>query len=266
MRIVDIDAEPLHTLEYLDAAPRGGTQLRALPIHRGRVHGLPSQLDALVITSDLQGRAQVREHGGESRLLGEALVEELADLADLEVIPPLDLCGAILAGDLYAAPGANKMGATGDVREVWRAFAAAFRWVAGVAGNHDLFGAPQEQARFGREPGIHLLDGQTVGLDDLRIAGVAGICGRPGKPNRRPPEDFEAAITALLHARPDLLVLHEGPDSGLGRGNPRVRALVEDKRALVVCGHAHWHEPLAELAGGAQVLNVDARVVVLEGA
>ena len=37
----------------------------------------------------------------------------------------------------------------------------------------------------------------------------------------------------------------------------------EAQRLLVVCGHCHWHEPLVELRGGVQVLNVDARAVVL---
>lgn len=263
VRIVEVEAEAFHVLEYLDAAPRGGTQLRELPFHRARVIGLPPTIDALVITSDLQGRARVRSQEGASGLLGEALVEELEALAELDLVPPLGLCGAILAGDLYAAPGADKMGATGDVRAVWRAFAGSMRWVAGVAGNHDLFGKAEEASRFRREPGIHLLDGVSVTLDDLRIAGVGGICGRSGKPNRRPPEAFEAAIAGLLPARPDVLVLHEGPDDGGRRlGNPRVRALVEGGRSLVVCGHAHWREPLCELAGGAQVVNVDARVLV----
>lgn len=268
MRIVELDAEPLHVLDYVDAAPGRGTQLRPLPILRGRAEGLPSALDALVLTSDLQGRAATRGADAEvAPLVGVALVDELATLAELEVIPPLARMGAFLAGDLYAAPRADKMGATGDVREVWRAFAAGFRWVAGVAGNHDLFGGPGEQTRFAGEPGINLLDGVTVTLDALRIAGVGGICGRPGKPNRRPPEAFEAAVAGLLQARPDVLLLHEGPDDGAaGLGNPRLRRLVENQRALVVCGHAHWHAPLAELAGGAQVLNVDARVLILEPA
>lgn len=266
MRIVDLDAEPFHALEYLDAAPGGGTQTRTLPLLRGRAEGLPPGLAALLITSDLQGRERGR---GDFplRLVGEALVDELHALAELEVIPPLAACGAILAGDLYAAPKADKMGATGDVRSVWRAFAGSFRWVAGVAGNHDLFGDRGEQARFAGELDTHLLDGVTVTLDGLRVAGVGGICGRAGKPNRRPPADFLAAIQGLLHARPDLLVLHEGPDAGPGRrGNPEVRALCAGKRSLVICGHAHWHEPLAVLDGGAQVLNVDARGVLLEAA
>jgi hypothetical protein len=47
------------------------------------------------------------------------------------------------------------MGATRDVRSVWRAFAADFRWVAGVAGTHDLFGKPPEREQFLREPDRH---------------------------------------------------------------------------------------------------------------
>jgi hypothetical protein len=35
------------------------------------------------------------------------------------------------------------------------------------------------------------------------------------------------------------------------------------EKTLVICGHSHWDEPLAELPGGAQVLNVDGRAVLL---
>lgn len=267
MRIVQLDREPLHTLAYLDAAPGGGSQTRQLPLLRGRVDHLPAQLDALLVTSDLQGRAALAEADGALRLLGEALAEEYLTLADLDLVPTPAFTGVVLAGDLFAAPGADRMGATGDVRDVWRAFAARFRWVAGVAGNHDLFGKPSEQTRFAREPGIHLLDGRQVELDDLRIAGVGGICGRSGKVNRRPPDEFVAAIRRVLPAHPHLLVLHEGPDAGPRQlGNPDVRGAVDGRGALVVCGHCHWHEPLAELPGGTQVLNVDARVVLLERA
>ncbi|MCY1058697.1 metallophosphoesterase [Nannocystis sp. SCPEA4] len=267
MRIVHIDSEPLHTLAYLDAAPGGGSQTRELPLLRARVDQLPAQLDALLVTSDLQGRAALAEADGALRLLGEVLAEEYVALADLDLAPDPAFTGVVLAGDLFAAPAADHLGATGDVRDVWRAFAARFRWVSGVAGNHDLFGKPIEQARFVREPGIHLLDGRQVELDDLRVAGVGGICGRSGKPNRRPPDEFVAAIRRLLPARPHLLVLHEGPEGGpRQRGNPDVRDAVDGRGALVVCGHCHWHDPLAELPGGAQVLNVDARAVLLERA
>lgn len=267
MRLLHIDREPFHTLEYADAAPRGGTQTRTLPFLRARVDTLPQQLDALLVTSDLQGRARLTEAGGAMHLLGEALAEEYATLADLDLVPAPAFTGVLLAGDLYAAPGADKMGATGDVRDAWRAFAARFRWVAGVAGNHDLFGKPNELARFRREPGIFLLDGDAVTLDDLRLAGVGGICGRPGKPNRRAPEQFVAAVRELLPARPHVLLLHEGPEGEPGqRGNAEVRAAVAGKPGLVVCGHCHWHQPLCELPGGGQILNVDARAVLLERA
>jgi len=43
-----------------------------------------------------------------------------------------------------------------------------------------------------------------------------------------------------------------------------IRVAIERLRpSLVVRGHAHWKQPLVQLSGGAQVLNVDARVVVL---
>lgn len=268
MRVVDIEAEPLHVLEYADAAPGGGTQPRTLPIVRGRVEGLPPQLDALLVASDLQGRAPLVSSGGAMHLLGEALAEEYAALAELDLVPHPSHTGVLLAGDLYAAPGADRMGATGDVRPVWQAFAAGFRWVAGVAGNHDLFGGAQEHARFTRVAGVHLLDGSAAALDDLRVAGVGGICGNPGKPNRRPPDDFLAALRRALANRPHVVVLHEGPDGASPgqRGNPQIRAALAGKRALVVCGHVHWDSPLAELPGGPQVLNTDARAFVLERA
>lgn len=266
MRIVAIDPEPVHELEYFDAAPRGGTQLRRLPLLRGVAEGIPPGLDAVLVCSDLQGRA--RAGAGELLLLGEVLAAEYAALAELEVVPAPAFTGVLLAGDLYAAPGADKMGATGDVRAVWRAFAGGFRWVAGVAGNHDLFGRPQEADRFAREPGVHLLDGRGVALDGLKVAGVGGICGSSSKPNRRAPEAFVAAVRQCLAARPHVLVLHEGPDGGAPglRGNAELRAAVDGGRPLVICGHVHWDRPLATLPGGTQVLNADARVVVLERA
>lgn len=266
MRIVEIDSAPFHALEYLDAAPRGGSQLRRLPLLRGRVEGLPAEMDALLVTSDLQGRVQAND--GALRLLGEALADEYALLADLELVPPPELTGVVLAGDLFAAPAANRLGATGDVREVWRAFAGRFRWVAGVAGNHDLFGDPQAQRRFRREPGVYLLDDEAVELDRLRIAGVGGICGNSDKPNRREPAAFITAVRQRLAARPHVLVLHEGPDGGEPghRGNPDVRAALGNSRALVICGHVHWDRPLVTLAAGPQLLNVDARAVLLERA
>ena len=59
--------------------------------------------------------------------------------------------------------------------------------------------------------------------------------------------------------------MHDGPDVGDGhRGSARVREVIERMRPrLVMRGHAHWDQPLAELATGFQVLNVHARLVAL---
>jgi hypothetical protein len=60
--------------------------------------------------------------------------------------------------------------------------------------------------------------------------------------------------------------MHDGPDSPSDgfRGSPLLREYLEFAGPkLVVRGHAHWKRPLAELQNGVQVLNVDARVVIL---
>ena len=44
------------------------------------------------------------------------------------------------------------------------------------------------------------------------------------------------------------------------------RAALGGQPTLVICGHVHWDRPLVALASGPQLLNVDARVVLLERA
>lgn len=269
MRIIEIDDEPLHEILYLGAAPRGGSEPRRLPILRGRVDRLPDGLEALLLTSDLQGVAPSWLSGGQGVLLGEVLAEEIARLAQERVVPSSAATGVILAGDLYSSPEGNKRGASGDVRDVWRAFAQVCRWVAGVAGNHDRFGNDREAQRFRQESGIHLLDGEAVEVDGLRIGGVSLIIGNPEKPGRRSQDEFLDALQGVLRAQPDIVVLHEGPDgSTRQRGNPRIReTLAASEAALTICGHDHWDEPLASIdikgQKSLQVLNVDARAVLL---
>ena len=67
--------------------------------------------------------------------------------------------------------------------------------------------------------------------------------------------------------RCDLLVLHDGPNvAGTDLpGWPSIRHVIEAaRRMLVIRGHDHWANPLAVLANGTQVLNVEGRVVVLQ--
>jgi len=157
---------------------------------------------------------------------------------------------------------ANKRGVSGEVWPVWHAFAARFRWVAGVPGNHDVLEDSAEKMRGN----LHLLDDDQAVLDGLNIAGLGGIIGNSRKPHRRAEEVFGAAVRRLVAGRPDVLVLHESPDlrEERLRGNRIVReALGEGADTLVVCGHCHWPCPLATLPGGMRVLNVDGRCVVL---
>ncbi|MFP2931663.1 metallophosphoesterase [Pyxidicoccus sp. 3LG] len=266
MRILTLDTVPTQTWPYQSAAPRGGAEICHFPLLSGTVDALPEEVEALLVLSDLQGVAPHALHDGAVALLGEVLAETLASLGEVGELPLPGNTGVVLAGDLYSDDSATVRGASGDVREVWRAFAAQFRWVVGVAGNHDTFGSAREQARFMREPGIHLLDGEAVELEGLRVAGVGGIIGRPDKLGRREEEEHLGLMRTVLREEPGLLVLHAGPDvpGARVRGSAPIREVLEGREGLlVVCGHAHWDEPLATLRGGTQVLNVDSRAVLL---
>ncbi|WP_224246385.1 metallophosphoesterase family protein [Hyalangium gracile] len=250
----------------MNAASRGGSEVATLPLLRATVDALPSDIEALIALSDLQGVAPHALHDGAATLLGEVLADELALMGETGDLPHPSHTGILLMGDLFSDPGANVRGASGDVRSVWNAFAAQFRWVAGVAGNHDTFGSSRERERFRQQAGIHLLDGEVRELDGLVLGGVSGIIGRTDKPGRRDEADQLEHIRGVLRQEPELLLLHEGPDFPLEerRGNAAIREAVRARTGmLVVCGHSHWESPLATFEGGAQVLNVDARAVLL---
>jgi Icc-related predicted phosphoesterase len=224
---------------------------------RGVALGLPDGLDALVATSDLQGIVP-DPRTRESTLLGVHLAFVLEELGFAGNIPRASRMGLILAGDLYSLPQANKRGGHGDVGEVWSAFAERFAWVAGVAGNHD------DVSSVPRRESVHLLDTDEVEVDGVRVAGVGLIMGDPSRRGRRDEEEQLARIERVAERRPDLLVLHEGPHGDDQQpGHQEIRAIVERFAiALTVCGHVHWDTALATTDSG-QVLNVDARVVVL---
>ncbi len=267
MRILKLEAEPLYLWPYLSAAPRGGTETQNLPLLQGKVDALPAGLDALVVTSDLQGVAPRALLGGAVALLGEVLADGLACLSAEGMLPPLEHTGVVLAGDLFSDDTALVRGASGDVRSVWDAFGQHFRWVAGVAGNHDNFGTAREWAQFFRQrPEQKMLDGDVVDVDGLRVGGVSGIIGRPDKPGRRDEEAFLRSLRDVIRQDPELLVLHQGPDvpGTRMRGSAAIReGLPARDDLLVICGHAHWNTPLVALPAGPQVLNVDSRAVLL---
>lgn len=259
LHIAGIADALIREIHYLHASfARGGSEVERLPVARGTLAApLADELDAVIACSDLQGIVPGPQ--GRSELLGVAVADVLDELAADGAIPPAMRTGVILAGDLYSVPSASKRGGYGDVADVWVAFAERFAWVAGVAGNHDDV---SEVARLGDR--IHLLDGDVAEIDGLRIGGVGGIIGNPRKPGRRSEPDQLRAIARTIAAGVDVLVVHEGPRGDARQpGNDAIRAAIEaGEVGLTICGHDHWGSPLAAHPRG-QILNVDARVVVL---
>ena len=232
-----------------------------MPILQGVVETLPAPLEALVCTGDLQGIG-----GQDSKLLGEVLAEELVVLLEMLGIST-GHTGILLSGDFYSEPQANKRGTSGDVRCVWNAFLRNFRWVAGVAGNHDQFGfTPDELQAFIQQPNLYYLDGKTQIVDGLKLAGVGGITGNPDKPQRRSAEKYLSVVSELRRSKPDILMLHLSPAVpelgylGLDELGTIYR---QQDYPLTICGHVSWPSPLAKLANNNQILNVDSRVVIL---
>jgi hypothetical protein len=275
MRILKVESYPLHLIPFERAGRKGTIEIAVLPLLEATVDHLPAGIDGIVATSDLQGcEASWKVPAGapsdpprEARLLGEAVAEALVALSERGTLPPAERLGIFLAGDFYTLPRLERRGGAGDVREVWLSFADRFRWVAGAAGNHDLFGAnPHDRERFRAHPGVHLLDGHVVLLDGMRVGGVSGVIGDPMRPNRRVEADHVAAIRKVVGLAPEVLLLHDGPDvPGTSlRGSPVMREAVADSPGLlVVRGHKFWETPLLEVADRVQVLNVEGRAVLL---
>jgi 3',5'-cyclic-AMP phosphodiesterase len=261
MRVLSIAENPLHRIPYRSARPGGGQELGNLPLLEAEVDGMPEELDAVIVTADLQAREVLPGQ----RLLGELLAAECVVLAKLGRLPPPERIGVLLAGDFYTDIMASIRGSSGDVRPVWEMMANSFRWVAGVPGNHDELGDLHRRSAGN----LRVLDGQEVGLSGLRIAGLGGIIGNVRRPHRRGEDNYCGELRRLIATEPDILVLHQGPgvpEQRL-RGSAVVReSLASATKTLVVCGHCHWPLPLAHLPDGPQVLNVDSRCVVLRRA
>lgn len=269
MRIDHIEDELIAEIPFLNAGKGAGSfYVDKLPIHLGYASRLPAGISALIVTADLQGREKLgKKNGFPPRLLGQVLPKMLAH----EILPLLDLpsqqIGVVLAGDFYTVPNLDKRGGTGDVTPVWKAFADQFDWVVGVAGNHDLFGTKDkayDQPRLPRN--CYFLDKDYRSINDMKFAGVGGIIGNPRRVWRKTEEQFADAVLELADHRPEILIMHDGPNSPLDgyRGSSSIReTLAVCPPMLVIRGHAHWPAPLARLSSGHQVLNVDARVVIL---
>lgn len=304
LNIVRLSNDPLDQYPYINAGTGGTVQEAWLPILHGTVTGLPTSLDALIVASDLQGIVS-RSSSGElhtnstsvttsagmdtQQSAEEAAVENTvhnepstnifqADLLLGEVLPAHirlllavefpnirpERAGVLLCGDLYAQRG--RRGASGDPLPVWLAFRQAFNWVIGVDGNHDLVSI-EVARRLQLEEGIqHIASPSIVSADQLQIAGVGGIIGRPDKPNRMDPASYLRSVRLLLQRQPDVLLLHQSP--GLAEQGLQGEVLIHDElvagpKTVVFCGHTHWDTPMIELNNGTKVVNVDSRLLIL---
>jgi len=249
MKVIDIEEIPFHEIRYLSSGPKGLVRKCILPFYRAKVDEMPEGINSFMAASDMQGR----EKGGNGRLLGEQVAEELKLMQDMGDIAPIDLI--LLAGDLYDYPDCRKLGGTGDVTSVWNSFAEAFPMVIGVHGNHDMIDGELLS-------NAHVLDGNAVSVAGMKVSGVSGIIGKLSRNQRKSEADFMNHLSKSLTKNIDICLLHEGPDypDWNCRGNPDIREWLEvDGQSLVIFGHCHWKEHLAEI-GKNQALNVDAKV------
>ncbi|HOY30376.1 MAG TPA: hypothetical protein PKW80_00715 [Bacteroidales bacterium] len=270
MQIISIDTIPFNTFSYKCVGSRRDSNYDGsriikdvyLPIHQGFFNWKSQDIDALIIASDLQGNL---ENNGESKLLGEQIAEYLRNLFEKEFNISPNRVGVILAGDLYAT--LHKRGGYGDVRQVYINFRNNFKWVVGVNGNHDKIGITKlDETRFKQQENIFILHKTTKLIDGLQISGISGIIGNILKPNRVDECDYLSSLKKMLADKPDIMILHETPDYEFDnfKGNIEITKTIENSPPnLIISGHKFWNEPLREYKNGSQVLNVNARVVIL---
>ncbi|WP_340023227.1 hypothetical protein MHI24_30115 [Paenibacillus sp. FSL K6-1096] len=269
LRVVTIAEEPLAVVPFVSAAPGSqGIIYDELPVHLGEMLGLPEDVDALIVASDLQGIALSESGEYGDVLVGEQLAGTLVELL-IQHLPGVrpEKVLVCLCGDLYGDTAVR--GSSGDPLQVWRAFRRSFGKVLGVNGNHDLL-TPHGEAELAATPGTHLFSEPSVlQHESLLIAGLGGVTGRADRPNRTPEIEYLELLGSLLKCGPDLLLLHQSPDlPGAGLpGHAGIRERLEAGPEVLVCsGHVHWNRPLAELANGVQLLNTDGRVLVFTAA
>ncbi len=194
-------------ISYLSMAPGGHKIIPyKLPIYRVKTSGIPMELDALIISSDLQG---VVINDEKQVLLGEYLANHLKEIMLMEELNPRKT-GVLLCGDLYA--DLKERGGLGDVREVWYRFREEFKWVAGISGNHDSFGNEKDYIKFINTEGIYFFTKGTRSIDGIKIAGISGIIGNPLKINRVPEDLYIDMLQSVIHENPDILLLHDSPN------------------------------------------------------
>ena len=266
IRVRHFEHVPIYRF-YMTSVAAGGRGIETIevPVYNA-IAELPGAIDALVVAGDLQGVISADVPPENRVLAGVGIAEQWGTLASCGLVPALERTGLLLTGDLYTVPGLDKRGGTGDVDLVWAAFAERFRWVVGVAGNHDTFHGRWGYSHLGESTGGELLDGMCTERDGIQIGGVSGIIGDGDKPWRRHQTQFLDAVSSVLAVRPDILVLHEAPSAPdqSERGHRELLRQLEahSPPTLVAFGHVHWRQPFLR-SGGLQLLNTEARMVLV---
>lgn len=266
-RITHLHTEPTATFTYRNVSSRGVLERETWPVHAGQAVGLPGDLDALLLISDLQGHADPKLNGGRpGQLVGEYFPEFYLEHYRAHAWPGPEKVGVVLAGDLFALP--DRRGGLGETRAVWRAMSQTFRWCVGVLGNHDLVdGKDSASIRGPLMERCWLLDGGTFEEGGLVIGGVGGVIGRSGRANRRPEDIYCQRLIEAVTDETDLIVIHEAPDVGAGGG--RCNRIITDAlndlgwAGTVVCGHSKWQTWYHPSDDGFSVLNTEGRAVLL---
>jgi hypothetical protein len=117
MRIEKLNENVLENVSYKTIGSNGDVIDAQIPILVGEISGLPKYIDALIVTSDLQGIVRKDTH---EILLGEVLADYLPIFTAIELGLKPQNVGVVLCGDLYAS--LCKRGGLGDVRGVWNHF------------------------------------------------------------------------------------------------------------------------------------------------
>lgn len=264
---------PCFCLPYLSAARDGTSTHQVLSFMACEAEAIPADVDAVVITSDLQVRTGGGAESGEDGVqLTERVIHTLAHEHRELSLPPPDRVGLLLAGDLHSKPIHAGRGGAGDVIPLLALAASVFRWVIAVTGNHDLlqsWPAPKNIHTRLRKlyANLQVLDAEAHRQGGVKFAGVCGVIGDPRKPSRRTDHEFAEALDHALRERPDVLLLHQGPHvEGLSRkSSPLVRAALDSHAVpLCICGHDPWPDCLVRLPNGTVILNVDHRVLLLK--
>jgi len=268
MKITLDERKPIESYSYLEAGTQSNNGKpiilhKELPIYLGEFEHKKSNVDFLIICSDLQG---ILEKNGNHKLVGEELPEFLKFLIKIELTTNENpKIGVLICGDLFTS--LDKRGADGDVRSVWLKFKEQFEWVVGVAGNHDRFGNKLEEEEFKSTKNIYLLHKVVKEIDNLKIGGISGVIGRKDKTYRVDEKEYLDNLKKLLKKKLDFVILHETPDfPSLGFiGNPKIRAAIEEENTSnICCGHCHWEKTLIEFENKSIVMNVDSKVVILK--